>query len=120
VIQLRQLVTLADSRAESPAESWTRLVMHDRGLPPPQPQFAILEAGRERYRLDLAYPFHRVCIEFDGKAFHDSPQQRAADAKRRDWLRQHGWIVIVITKDDFSSSRIDAWVALVWDALRSR
>ena len=53
-----------------------------------------------RYRLDLAYPYHRICIEYDGREFHDGPLQQQADERRRAWLRQHGWTVIVVTVDD--------------------
>ncbi|MBA2559332.1 MAG: hypothetical protein H0V07_05485 [Propionibacteriales bacterium] len=35
VIQLRELAAIADGRAESPGESWTRLGLVDDGLPPP-------------------------------------------------------------------------------------
>jgi hypothetical protein len=36
VVQLRQLISLADPRAESPRESWTRLEIIGAGLPAPE------------------------------------------------------------------------------------
>lgn len=118
VVQLRRLVTIADGRAESPGESWTRMVMLEVGLPAPEPQVWVRENGRDKFRLDLAYPDQRVCVEYDGQAFHTSPEQQAADRRRRLWLRSHGWTVIVVTKDDFDSLAIDVWTRQVFDALR--
>ncbi len=103
VRQLRALIPLCDARAESPGESWTRLALIDANLPMPELQWVIRSSGREIYRLDLAYVRARVCIEYDGEAFHSSPAQRQADERRRNWLRAHGWTVIVVTKDDFQA-----------------
>lgn len=120
VIQLRELVALADGRAESPGESRTRLALVDAGLPIPELQWTVSWRGRDLYRLDLAYPKHRVCLEYDGEAFHDSLEDQAHDEARRQWLRDHGWIVIVVRKDDFTTESIERWTREVRDALSAR
>ena len=56
MIQLRELIARVDTRAESARESWTRLAIHDAGLPRPTPQYWVLIDGHPTYRLDLAYP----------------------------------------------------------------
>ncbi len=117
VIQLRELVQLADYRAESPGESWTRLCLIDAGLPAPELQWSIVQDGREIFRLDHAYPRARVAIEFDGEEFHDSPEQKARDEARRRWLRDHGWVVIVVTKASFGREAVAAWTGEVRRAL---
>jgi AbiEi antitoxin C-terminal domain/Protein of unknown function (DUF559) len=109
VVQARQIVALGDGRSESPGESWTRLEIIDRGLPAPKPQHWVLVGGVPTYRLDLAYPHARIVVEYDGEAYHTSPEQRAADEARRDWLRRHGWRVIVVTKDSFGDDAARAW-----------
>ena len=119
VVQLRELVPIADPRAESPGESWTRLAIVDAGLPAPEPQFWVNHHGRELFRLDLAYPRSKVAVEFDGAEFHeDDPERREADEKRRAWLREHGWIVIVVRKGDFTAERRHAWLRELRRALR--
>jgi hypothetical protein len=118
VVQARQLVPLADPRSESSGESWTRMDMLDHGLPVPQLQWWVDVDGVPTYRLDLAYPKHRVAVEFDGREFHESPERRDADLRRRTWLRDHGWTVIVVTKNDFTAERVDAWISEIRDALR--
>jgi hypothetical protein len=120
VVQLRELVALADARSESPGESWTRLALIDEGLPVPDLQLRIIWEGQELFRLDLAYAKHKVCIEYDGEEFHDSPEAREYDEARRAWLRAHGWIVIVVRKDDFTGDARLAWIAEVRTALASR
>lgn len=118
VIQLRQLVALADERSESPGESMTRLAIIDRGFPDPEPQYWVCEDGRQVWRLDLCYPKHKVAIEYDGSAFHDSPEQRAHDEERRRWLRKRGWTVIVVRKDGFEQFAREGWLRELSDALR--
>lgn len=113
VIQLRHLIAVASPKAESPGESWTRMAMIDVGLPQPELQFEIHHAGRVIYRLDLAYPKHKICVEYDGREFHEAPERRRADAQRREWLRRHGWTVIVVTKDDFDAESVQAWTSEV-------
>ena len=118
VVQLRQLVPLADPRAESPGESWTRISIIDAGLPAPQPQYWVCERGLKVFRVDLAYPLSRVCVEYDGRRFHEGDEQEEYDRLRRKWLRQHGWTVIVVDKDSFTPEALAAWLDELRSALR--
>ncbi|MGH3471940.1 MAG: DUF559 domain-containing protein [Nocardioidaceae bacterium] len=110
VVQLRRLVRLADPRAESTGESWTRLAIVDAGLPTPELQHWVCDRGVPVFRLDLAFPKSKVAIEYDGMEYHDQPADRARDASRREWLRQRGWTVIVVRREDLSGDRRDAWL----------
>ncbi len=118
VVQLRELVPLVDPRAESQPESWTRLELLDHGLPAPEVQWWVTIGGVPTYRLDLAYPHARVAIEYDGEEFHSSGDDRDRDRRRRDWLREHGWTVIVVDRTDFSREAGRLWVGEVAQALR--
>jgi len=120
VLQLRRLVPLVDGRSESSGESWTRMELADHELPSPTLQHWIHIAGVPTYRLDLAYARARVAIEYDGEEFHSSPEDRAADERRRAWLRAHGWTVIVLTKDSFTGEAVIAWIGEVRRALAMR
>jgi len=120
VIQLRQLIAVADPRAESPRESWTRLEILDAGLPCPEPQFWIKINGVPTYRLDLAYPRLRIAIEYDGDEFHlRTEEQKRHDAERREWLKQHGWTVIVVRNGDFTDPGLVRWISELRCALRA-
>jgi hypothetical protein len=111
VVQLRAVVSAADPRPESPAESWVRMSIIDAGLPMPEIQYSVVVDGTERYRLDLAYPLHRICVEYDGVDFHTAADDRNADEKRREWLREQGWTVLVLTKDDLRKGAAAEWLA---------
>lgn len=119
VIQLRELVVLVDARFESPREAWTFLAIHDAGLPHPEPQVWISIDGVPIYRLDLAYRHARVCVEYDGFDAHDrTPEQREHGRRRRQWLRDHGWTVIVVRNGDFTGDKLDRWLGELREALR--
>lgn len=100
IVQARDIVRLADGRAESPMESRLRLRVIDGKLPPPQVQYWVCdENGRPVYRLDLAWPEYRLGLEYDGIDHLDKPQQRS-DLERRGWLIEHGWRLISVTDTD--------------------
>jgi len=118
VVQARRLVPLADGRVESPGESWTRLEIIDHGLLAPELQWWVVDRGVRLFRLDLAYPKHRIAIEYDGREFHDAEEHREHDRARRTWLEEHGWTVIVVTKDDFTDDAVTGWIDEIRQALR--
>lgn len=121
VRQLRPLLPISDGRAESVRESWTRLAIIDDGLPVPELQYWIEIRGIPVWRLDHAYPRHRVAVEYDGEEWHDrTEEQRENDRKRREWLERSGWIVIIVRKADFEPGRRGAWLDELAEALHER
>ena len=97
VVQLRWLAPLADPRAESPPESVLRLHWLDTGgMPPPEPQHWVHDAGFPRYRIDLTVPELKYGAEYNGQAFHDE----ASDRGRLEWLRDQGWVMDVFEAID--------------------
>lgn len=119
VVQARGLVPLTDGRVESARESWVKLEIHDHGLPAPQPQFWVLVDGLPTYRVDFAYPHARIIVEYDGEEFHSTPEKKAADKKRRRWLRRNGWRVIVVTKETFDDAPTPSWIRELRGYLRA-
>ena len=100
VCQARQLVDLADPRAECRQESQLRLVLVDAGLPIPEPQVWVHDQrGVALYRLDLAYRDRRVGIEYDGSS-HLDPDRLSRDRSRMNWLADHGWRMRHFTAHD--------------------
>ena len=120
VRQLRGLVAVCDPAAESPGESWARIEILDSNLPSPTLQWSVRRDGGELFRLDLAYPGLKICVEYDGEEFHDSAEARASDNTRRQWLRDHGWIVIVLTKDDFTPEAVARWTEQLRRSIEAR
>jgi hypothetical protein len=118
VVQVRELVELVDPRIESERESWVLLAMSDAGLPLPEPQYWIEINGVPVYRLDFAYQRLRVAVEYDGIEAHErTSEQQVHDEDRREWLRRHGWTVIVVRRGDFTADALDCWLGELRQAL---
>jgi hypothetical protein len=100
IVAVRDLVPLADPRAESPMESEARLAMIDGGLPLPELQYEVVDGNGELRRLDFAWPDQRVAVEYDGLDWHSDPEAMRRDRRRRHALQDVGWIVISIVFDD--------------------
>ncbi|AJR18680.1 hypothetical protein GUY44_17750 [Pimelobacter simplex] len=120
VIQLRELVPLSTARADSQPESWVRLMIHDEGLPMPQPQvWTMLPDGR-RVRMENAYAHLRIAVEYDGEEFHTAPDDREHDEERREELRRAGWLVIVVRKDGLGVRERMVWLRRLASAISDR
>lgn len=100
IVHVRELIPLADGRAESPMESEARLVMIDHGLPTPELQFVIDDLSGRRWRVDFAWPEHRLAVEYEGFDFHSSPDDLERDRHKRNALRQLDWTVMGIVAND--------------------
>jgi len=88
------VLALADAGAESPMETRLRLVLVDGGLPRPVVQHEVRDAGGLFVaRLDLAYPAHRLGIEYEGD-HHRGRGVFAYDLRRINALKLLGWRVL--------------------------
>lgn len=87
------VLPLVDGRSESPPESWVRVACARSGLPAPVPQFVVVESGQFLGRVDLAWPEHRLIVEYEGAHHFDELQVRRDD-RRYERLVAAGWRVI--------------------------
>ena len=98
ICQIRELIKHIDAKAESPGESWLRLLIIKSGLPRPEAQFEVLTpSGDLLARLDLCYRRLKIAIEYDGVEHHTSAADRAKGAVRDNQLRDQGWEPIHVT-----------------------
>lgn len=105
-------------RSESVPETESRLLMVLAGLPEPVCNHPFVVDGVERFRLDLAWVACKVALEYDGR-WHEEPEQRKKDARRRAEMRAAGWIIIVIRARDLYDAP-ESIVEEVAAALRTR
>ncbi len=105
-----KVLPLVDGRSESPPESWVRVACTRAGLPTPVPQFVVLAAGEFLGRVDLAWPGHRVIVEYEG-AHHFDDLQIRRDDRRYERLVAAGWRVIRVSASDLRD--MDALVARI-------
>lgn len=92
-----------------PAESRLEVVIigiiRDAGLPQPVRQFVVTVQG-ERFRLDLAYPQHRLFLEGDGFGVHGTRSAFEDDRRRQNLLVLAGWRPLRFT---WRQTRDDPW-----------
>jgi hypothetical protein len=117
VVAVRELLPLADPRAESPMESEARLVMIDGGLPVPELQYEIIDGRGQLRRLDFAWPDHQVAAEYDGMDWHSGADAMLSDRNRTSALMDVRWTVVPITHEDVRR-RPDDLVARIAGRLR--
>lgn len=101
---LRQLHTVlqrVDPGAQSPKESWLRLVLIDGGLPRPRTQIPVRSTdGWSTYYLDMGWEEVKVAVEYDGDHHRTDRVQFAKDVRRLEYLARQGWIVIRVLAGD--------------------
>ena len=100
IVAVRELIPLADGRAESPMESEARLAMIDGGLPMPELQYQIIDGNGELRRVDFAWPEQRVAVEYDGQDWHSGAEAMRRDRRRQAALQDVLWTVIPIVFED--------------------
>jgi Protein of unknown function (DUF559) len=112
----REVLPVADPRAESPMESVLRWLLHRAGIPAPELQYVVRDAaGSLLGRADLAWPDRRVLVEFDGDV-HRERDVFVNDLRRQNRLVAAGWTVLRFTSADVLG-RPDVVVAEIRRAL---
>jgi hypothetical protein len=100
IVAVRELLPLVVAEAESPMESEARLVMIDGGLPTPVLQYEVVDTNGRTWRLDFAWPEHRVAAEYDGVAWHCGPDAFFRDRRRAAALQELGWVAVPLVAED--------------------
>ncbi|BBZ39172.1 DUF559 domain-containing protein [Mycobacterium conspicuum] len=118
---LRQLETaldLVDGGAQSPKETWLRLLLINAGFPKPRTQIPVLGAdGFPRYFLDMGWEDRMLAVEYDGEQHWTDPEQYAFDVERQEYVAHVGWTVIRVVSRQRPRDVIRR-VQHAWDALR--
>jgi hypothetical protein len=100
----RTALELVDRGAQSPKETWLRLLLVDAGLPRPQTQIPVHdENGETLAYLDMGWKDLKVAAEYDGDQHRTSRRQYRWDVRRMEMLERRGWIVVRITAGDPAS-----------------
>ncbi|WP_297600257.1 type IV toxin-antitoxin system AbiEi family antitoxin [Mycobacterium sp.] len=91
----RAVLELVDGGAQSPKETWLRLLLTDAGFPRPQTQIAVRnEWGWAEAYLDMGWEDIKVAVEYDGDHHRSVRSQYAKDIGRSEMLERYGWIVV--------------------------
>ena len=99
---LRNLETalgFVDSGAQSPRETYLRLLLIENGLPRPQTQISV-STDEGTYYLDMGWRDYLVAVEYDGEHHRSDLLQYRSDIRRLETLQRIGWIVIRVIAGD--------------------
>lgn len=113
VARVPDVLAAATPYSGSPMESRLRMLIADAGLPRPEVQWVVQDVpARTAIWLDLAYPGHRVGIEYEG-GDHTVAEAVLRDAGRYTRLVDRHWRIYRYTKYDVfgAANRIVAEVA---------
>jgi hypothetical protein len=101
VHRARTTLGLVDPGAQSPKETWLRLLLVDAGLPRPQTQIPVWdEFGDVIGYLDMGWEDVQVAAEYDGEQHRSDRRQYTWDIRRRERLERRGWIVVRVVAGD--------------------
>lgn len=101
IVQAREAIGLYDAGAQSPKESWLRVVLIEAGLPRPQTQIPVLnELGSVFAYLDMGWDDVKVAVEYDGEQHRSDRRQYTWDVRRLETLERLGWIVVRVVAGD--------------------
>ena len=101
ITRARESLDLFDAGAQSPKESWLRVVLIRAGLPRPQTQIPVLnEFGSAIVYLDMGWADLKVAVEYDGEQHRSDRRQYIWDVRRLQMLERLGWIVIRVVAGD--------------------
>jgi hypothetical protein len=95
----RFLIDMMDAGAESPKESWLRLVLINAGLPPPTTQIPITDGSFVAY-LDMGWEVPMVAVEYDRDHHRLDRRQYVKDIRRAETVEYLGWHVVRVIKED--------------------
>lgn len=88
-----------DGGAQSPKETWLRLLVIDAGLPRPVTQIRVTDGYLVAF-LDMGWEGPKVALEYDGDQHRSDRRQYVKDLRRGDMVAQQGWHVIRVIKED--------------------
>lgn len=97
----RAALALVDGGAQSPKETWLRLLLIGAGFPRPQTQIAVRNEWNwvEAY-LDMGWEEVKIAVEYDGDQHRSSRYQYVKDIRRLEMLARYGWIVVRVIAED--------------------
>lgn len=113
--QLGPILGMVDAGAQSPKETWLRLLLVDAGFPRPVTQIPVpWPDGSPRYFLDMGWPEAMVAVEYDGEQHRLDPIEYRNDIIRSEYIESLGWRRVRVIAGDRSAGIVPR-VRRAWD-----
>lgn len=105
----RTVLDLVDGGAQSPKETWLRLLLIRAGFPRPQTQIAVRNQwGWAEAYLDMGWEDIRVAAEYDGDHHLSNRYHVKKDIRRHEKITHgYGWIVVRVVAGDHPADITD-------------
>src|SRR5689334_13589763 len=114
IARARIALQLVDAGAESPRETWLRLLLVRAGFPTPQTQIPVYGGYGELVAvLDMGWEDIKLAVEYDGDHHRSDRQQFNRDIRRAEAIAELGWTNVRITTLDTAGGAI-ARVSAAW------
>lgn len=113
IARARVALPLVDKGAESPRETWLRLLLIRAGFPRPQTQIPVYEYGALIACLDMGWRDIKLAVEYEGDHHRTDQRQFNKDIRRAETLTEIGWTVVRVTAADTAGGVI-ARVSAAW------
>jgi hypothetical protein len=111
----RVALPLVDPGAESPRETWLRLLLIRAGFPPPQTQIPVYdEYGQLVAVLDMGWEHIKVAADYEGDHHWMDRRRFNHDIRRAEVVAELGWIDVRVTAEDTEGGIIRR-VSAAWD-----
>ncbi|MCV7399609.1 DUF559 domain-containing protein [Mycobacterium fragae] len=118
--KLQMALGLVDAGAQSPKETWLRLLLIRAGFPKPRTQIPVLSPdGYPRYFIDMGWEDIMLAVEYDGDQHRTSRPQYVKDVERLEYINRIGWTHIRVLSEHGGRDVISR-VQRAWDALTLR
>ncbi|RZT18962.1 hypothetical protein EV589_3224 [Mycobacterium sp. BK558] len=114
VKKVRAAVDLMDGGAQSPKETWRRLLLMQNGFPRPATQIPVLgSSGKPFAYLDMGWEDVKIAVEYDGDHHRKDREQYVWDEKRLRLIRARDWLHVKVISEDRASDVVER-VAAAW------
>jgi hypothetical protein len=91
-------LNLMDPGAQSPKETWLRLLLIDSGLPPPRTQIRVTDGINEAF-IDMGYDEAMVGLDYDGQHHSVDRRRYVYDIGRAELIERECWIDIHVVAE---------------------